>query len=95
MTTEEKKENFVGNIYGSRISKNEKWLNLIVAAKINGQDIKITCPVKIDETQDKPFAIIKDIEEVGKRAVICGVKVYEGRKEPSKQEDVINDALPF
>lgn len=91
-----KKENLVGNIYGSRVSKNGKWLNLIIAFKMNGEEKKITCPVKIDETEDKPFAIIKEINEDGlKRAVICGVKVYEDRKEPPKQEDAISDDLPF
>lgn len=88
--------NLVGNIYGSRVSKNGKWLNLIIAFKMNGEEMKITCPVKIDETEDKPFAIIKEISEDGlKRAAICGVKVYEDRKEPPKQEEPLSDDLPF
>lgn len=86
-----KKENLVGNIYGTRISKNGKWLNLIVKVK----DRKITIPVRIDDdTQDKPFAIVKTINDEGlKRATICGLKVYEDQK--PKQEDVISDDLPF
>ena len=91
----EEKKNDLGNIYGSRISKNGKWLNLIVAVKDN----KITIPIKLGETQDKPFALVKDIETLDgenlKRAVVLNIPVYEDKPKQEQEAPKDEDGLPF
>lgn len=79
-------QNMVGHLYGSRISKNGKWLNVTIVATINGKDEKICVPVRMpcNAKNDKPAAIID-----GDRATIVNLPVYDGTK---KAEE---DGLPF
>ena len=99
MATEDKKKNELGNIYGSRLSKNKKWLNLLIVTHIDGKEVKITCPVRIDETQDKPFALIKEFEDADneqvKRASVLNIKVYEDKKPTEEQATAESVDLPF
>lgn len=91
----EQKKNELGNIYGSRISKNGKWLNLLIVTHVGGQEVRITCPVRMDENKvdGKPHA------EIGagtqRCASICGVKVYEDKKPTEAQAKAEDSDLPF
>lgn len=96
-------KNELGNIYGSRISKNGNWLNLIIVTTIKGEVTYITCPVKIAKDYDeeggkKPFARVEmACDHTGKhyadKAIIANLPVYEDRKE-AEQPKVDLD-LPF
>ena len=89
----EEKKNELGNIYGSRISKNGKWLNLLIVTHVGGQEVRITCPVRITETSEKPHAEIGTGTQ--RRATIYGVNVYEDNK-PSEEQAAAEDSdLPF
>ena len=90
-------QNMVGHLYGSRISKNGKWLNVTIVATINGKDEKICVPVRMESNakDGKPFAKFHLGEhplngELDKtKAMILCIPVYDGTK---KAED---DGLPF
>ena len=99
-------KNELGNIYGSRISKNGKWLNLIIKATIEGKETFITCPVKIcdiEEANGKPHAVLEyaktyEGERYVERANIWEIKVYQDKKpdEPKNEEKpVLDDECPF
>ena len=104
---ENKSKNELGRIYGSRISKSGKYLNLIIAAAIEGKEIKITCPVRIVEDYDGSNN--KPVAQIGmKSASIYDVPVFEDSKpkqEAKANEDTAkkpvfvqgdpNDGLPF
>ena len=89
------KKNELGNIYGSRISKNGKWLNLLIVTHVNGQETRITCPVRIAETSDKPHADIGTGTGTQRYASIYGIKVYEDRKPSEAQAKAEDSDLPF
>lgn len=91
----ENKKNELGNIYGSRISKNGKWLNLLIVTHVNGQETRITCPVRMDENKvdGKPHAEIGTGTQ--RCASICGVKVYEDKKPTEAQAKAEDSDLPF
>lgn len=84
-------KNELGNIYGSRISKNGNWLNLIIVTTIKGEVTYITCPVRIEEISEKPHAQVSAGKE--RFATIYGLRIYEDRKE-AEQPKVDLD-LPF
>ena len=97
-------KNELGHIYGSRVSRNGKWLNLIIAAEINGEKHLITCPVKIEDDYDdiagaeKPYARLEWVcDSEGNRSIdkarVCNLRVYEDSK--PKQEEAKPDDLPF
>lgn len=99
----EQKKYELGNIYGSRVSKNGNWLNLLIVTHVNGQEVRITCPVKIakeydDEGGKKPYAKLekactdKGVEHIEK-AVIANLPVYEDRKEDERPK--VDLDLPF
>lgn len=98
-------KNLLGNIYGSRLSKNGKWLNLIITTEINGEKGFITCPVRISKDDDedtgkKPYAIIEMACDVTGRhypvgkAIISNLPLYEDRK-PDKEEKGDPNEFPF
>lgn len=101
----ENKKNTLGNIYGSRLSRNGKWLNLIITAEVNGEKVFITCPVRISKDTDedmgkKPYGVIEmscdaagNHYPVGK-AFIAGIPFYEDRK-PTEAKAVEDSDLPF
>lgn len=93
---QQNKKNELGNIYGSRISKNGKWLNLLIVTHVNGQEVRITCPVRMDENKEdgKPHAEI-DADTDTQRASICDIKVYEDKKPTEAQAKVEDSDLPF
>lgn len=95
----------LGHLYGSRISKNGKWLNLSIVTTINGQTIYITCPIRMVANREygKPFAQfhyksdteIKPTMEVDKtKAMLLYIPVYEDRK-PTEAQATENSDLPF
>ena len=101
MENKEQIKNELGHIYGSRISKNGKWLNLIVTTIHNGENIRVTCPVRLsdyDDNDGKPIAaLVMAARPNGERyptgkVNILGVPVYEDVK--PKQEQEVGD-LPF
>lgn len=69
----EEKKNELGRIYGSRLSKNGKWLNVIVAVNIKGEDVKLTIPVSLEQRDGKPHA---ELGTMG-YAVLYGIRVFE------------------
>lgn len=98
-------KNELGRIYGSRISNSGKYLNLIVAATINGEEVKITCPVSIEAKEKGAYATFIDTS-----AKCAGVsvplftdakqpkpeaKADEGEKKPLFQQGEPQDDLPF
>ena len=91
----EMKKNELGNIYGSRVSKNGNWLNLLIVTHVNGQETRITCPVRIAETSDKPHADIGTDTDTQRRASIYGIKVFEDRKPSEAQAKAEDSDLPF
>ena len=88
MESKEQSKNELGNIYGSRVSKNGNWLNLLIITTHNGEKIKITCPVRLAFDENKPHAIVD-----GNHAIIENIPVYEDVSS-SKREDT-SDELPF
>lgn len=90
---EEKKQfkNELGHIYGSRISKNGKWLNLSITTIIDGQQWRITCPVRMgcNAEDGKPVAVVE-----GSRAEISSIPVYQDAK-PKQGESADMGDLPF
>lgn len=95
----------LGHLYGSRISKNGKWLNLSIVTTINGQTIYITCPIRMEENREdgKPFAQfhykssteLKPAAELDKtKAMLLYIPVYEDRK-PTEAQAAGNSDLPF
>ena len=97
----EEKKNKLGRLYGTRISKTGKYLNLII--KTNEEFI--TCPIRIiDEYDDrdgdlKPNAMIEygrnsQGERFVLKANIIELPVYE-KKEPEKPHEPKADDLPF
>lgn len=87
----EQKKNELGNIYGSRVSKNGNWLNLLIVTNVGGQEVRITCPVKIVEISEKPHAQIS----AQRYATIYGIKVFEDRKPTEAQAAAEDSDLPF
>ena len=101
----EQKKNELGRIYGSRISKNGKWLNLIIRVGDGENLLFVTCPVKIIDDYDdrdgdlKPNAMIEygrnsQGERYVMKANIIELPVYE-KKEPEKPKEPKADDLPF
>ena len=89
-----KKKNELGNIYGSRISKNGNWLNLLIVTHIDGKEQRITCPVRIaDAYEGKPHAEIGTGTQ--RFASIYGIKVYEENKPTEAQAKAEDSDLPF
>lgn len=102
---EQQKKNELGNIYGSRVSKNGKWLNLLIVTHTDGKEVRITCPIRLvedeDEKTDKPRAWLeKGIDAEGRehsegRAVISNIRVYEDKKPSEAQAAAEDSDLPF
>ena len=102
---EQQKKNELGNIYGSRVSKNGKWLNLLIVTHINGEETRITCPVRIATEYDdvggkKPYARLEigctaEGEHTADKAVIANLPVYEDRKPTEAQAKAEDSDLPF
>lgn len=99
---EEQKKNELGNIYGSRISKNGKWLNLLIVTRIKGEEVRITCPVRLDEyaVENKPYARLEmactsDGERYAEKAAICDLPVYKDKKPTEEQAAAEDSDLPF
>lgn len=90
---EETKKNELGNIYGSRVSKNGKWLNLLIVTHVDGKEIRITCPVRMPSNADdkKPLASVND----NRRAIIENIPVYEDKKPSEAQAAAEDSDIPF
>lgn len=103
------KNYYVGHIYGARISKSGKWLNLTITTDVNGGKFFITCPVKIEDDYDdiagaeKPYARLEwTCDSEGNRSIdkarVCNLRVYEDSKpkqEEAKADEAKADDLPF
>lgn len=94
MNNETPKKNELGNIYGSRVSKNGKWLNLLIVTHIHGEEARITCPIRIVEEYDGKNE--KPVAQVGvKFASIYDVPVYEDKKPTEAQAAAEDSDIPF
>lgn len=98
----EQKKNELGNIYGSRVSKNGKWLNLLIVSNINGQEVRITCPVRLEDNAvtGKPYARVEMActssgVHYADKAVIADLPIYEDRKPTEAQAAAEDCELPF
>lgn len=102
---EDQKKNELGNIYGSRVSKNGKWLNLLIITHVGEQEVRITCPVRLTKEYDeaggkKPYAQLEKactaegVEYIDK-AVIVNIPVYEDKKPTEAQAAAEDSDLPF
>lgn len=89
---EEQKKNELGNVYGSRVSKNGKWLNLLIVTHADGKELRITCPIRLanNADADKPVATIE-----GKKATIANIALYEDKKPSEAQAAAEDSDLPF
>lgn len=95
----------LGHLYGSRISKNGKWLNLSIVTNFNGQNIYITCPVRISEDEDdngngNPCASLimaqkANGERYAESASIDNIPVYADTKKKKEETPQQADDLPF
>lgn len=99
---EEQKKNELGNIYGSRISKNGKWLNLLIITHVDGKETRITCPVRLGEKnaiEGKPYAkfhCAKLATEIDKsKAMLLYIPVYDDVKPSKAQAEAEDCDLPF
>ena len=102
---EEQKKNELGNVYGSRVSKNGKWLNLLIVTHTDGKEVRITCPIRIAEDEDdfpidKPRAVIEkacdaDGFQYSDKARIVNIRVYEDKKPTEAQAAAEDSDLPF
>lgn len=102
---EQQKRNELGNIYGSRISKNGNWLNLLIVTHINGEDVRITCPVRLladeDAKQKKPYAVLEYERSIDNerfltgKAIIANLPVYDDKKPTEAQAAADDNDLPF
>ena len=94
-----KKKNELGNIYGSRISKNGNWLNLLIITHINGEEVRITCPVRLaenfEEATGKPHAQTSHNTDGLRFASIYLIPVYEDKKPTEEQAAAEDSNLPF
>lgn len=86
-------KNELGNIYGSRISKNGNWLNLIIVTTIKGEVMHITCPVRLHDDYRHPCAFVALDSEGAPRGTIINIPVYEDRKE--EEQPKVDLDLPF
>ena len=91
----EQKKNELGNIYGSRISKNGKWLNLLIVTHVGGQEVRITCPVRMNDDYKHAYAFTELDAEGATRASICHIPVYEDWKPTEEQAAAEDSDLPF
>lgn len=100
----EMKKNELGNIYGTRVSKNGKWLNLLIVTHVDGKETRITCPVRIAADYDgegkKPHARLEKVctaegAEYAYKAVIANLPVYEDSKPSEEQAKAEDSDLPF
>lgn len=89
---EQQKKNELGNVYGSRVSKNGKWLNLLIVTHIKGEEVRITCPIRMACNADasKPVASVD-----GNRAQIDNLPVYEDKKPTEAQANAEDSDIPF
>ncbi len=89
---EEQKKNELGNVYGSRVSKNGKWLNLLIVTHTDGKEVRITCPIRLANNAEpsKPVATID-----GKKASISNIALYEDKKPSEAQAAAEDSDLPF
>lgn len=103
---EEQKKNPLGNIYGSRVSKNGKWLNLLIVTHVDGKEIRITCPIRHGSenmVKGKPLAITGIAEnsdracgvDTALRADILYIPVYDDVKPSKAQAEAEDCDLPF
>jgi len=99
---EQQKKNELGNIYGSRVSKNGKWFNLLIVTHIDGREVRITCPVRLEENavEGKPYARVEmactsEGDHYADKGVIANVPVYEDRKPTEEQAKAEDSDLPF
>lgn len=90
---ENKSKNELGHIYGSRVSKNGKYLNLIIAATIEGKEIKITCPVTLEV--DKKHAYASMIDESGKTARLSVPLFIDIKPQEAKANDDAKTEKPI
>ena len=71
-----------GHVYGCRLSKNGKWLNLTIATKEDGEELRICVPICLEERDGKPNA---RIDEDG-YAVIENLKVFKDEKPKAEEK---------
>lgn len=91
----EQKKNELGTIYGSRISKSGKWLNLLIVTHTDGHEVRITCPVRLKDDCKHPFAFTELDAGGATRASICHIPVYEDKKPTEEQAAAEDSDLPF
>ena len=91
---EEQKKNELGNVYGSRVSKNGKWLNLLIVTHTDGKEVRITCPIRLEciHADGKPYAILSDDKT---SSCIMNLRVYEDKKPTEAQAAAEDSDLPF
>lgn len=92
---EEQKKNLLGNIYGSRISKNGKWLNLLIVTHVDGKETRITCPVRLNDDCKHAYAFTELDAEGATSAKICRIPVYDDVKPSKAQAEAEDCGLPF
>ena len=91
---EEQKKNELGNIYGSRISKNRKWLNLLIVTHVDGKEIRITCPVRLKDfrADGKPYA---EVRLLSRLAFLAEIPLYDDVKPSKAQAEAEDSDIPF
>ena len=97
----EQDKNRIGRIYGSRISRNGKWLNLIIAIDKEKFNVPISLEIPDEDGKSKPYASVeKGSKNDGakvryNKAVIYGIPIYMDETKEETPKPPINEEFPF
>ena len=89
---EKKRKTELGHIYGCRLSKSQKYLNLTIAVRIDNEDFFICVPVPFRglERPGQPYAEVTSAKIDS--ASIVELKIFKDRTPAEKAKD---EEIPF
>ena len=98
----EQNKNRIGRIYGSRISRNGKWLNLIIAIDKEKFNVPISLEIHDEEGKShKPYASVeKGSKSDGakvqyNKAVIYAIPIYMDDTKEETPKPSFSEEFPF
>lgn len=93
---EKKRKTELGHIYGCRLSKSQKYLNLTIAVRIDNEDFFVCVPVPLRglERPGQPYAEVTSAKIVDS-ASIADLKIFKDRTPAEKPEEKKADSIPF
>lgn len=98
----EQDKNKIGRIYGSRISRNGKWLNLIIAIDKEKFNVPISLEIPYEDSKShKPYASIEKgsksdgTKVLYNKAVIYGIPIYMDETKEETPKPSFSEEFPF